>query len=37
MHLEINDDKIIQLRTEHYEMKRMEKLRVCLEERDRVY
>ena len=37
MHLEIIDDNIIQLRTEHYEMKRKEKLRVCLEERDRVY
>ena len=36
MHLNINDENILELRREHYEMKRQEKLRVCLEERERV-
>ncbi len=36
MHVDIQDENILRLRTEHYEMKRNEKLRVCIEERERV-
>ena len=37
MHVEIQDPNILRLRTEHYEMKRREKVKVCVEERERVY
>lgn len=37
MHIEIQDDRVLRLREEHYEYRRQQKVRILREERVKVY